>query len=86
MSFRQGLNWYNITDGNEFNKNGEVPDTPPSKREAGIPEIYITEKGKVLHVPGGASPGDRVWTPNSYDEDLDFDLDYVVGPSNETGV
>jgi hypothetical protein len=75
-------------DGNEFNKNGEISN---KKRDAGTEsasdrDVYVTTKGEVLWVPGGASPGDRVWTPKSYDEDLEFDIDYIVGPGTGTMV
>lgn len=77
-------------DGNEYNKNGAVPDTPPSKRGDAAQEhpdnVYVTQKGKTIHVPVGANAGDRVWTPLSYDEDMEFDQDVVVGPANQTSV
>lgn len=73
-------------DGNQYNRNGEIADKKDSKRGAGMLNTYVTEKGQIIHVPGGAFPGDRVWTPDSYDEDLDFDIDFIVGPSNETVV
>ena len=47
--------------------------------------MYVTQKGKELYVPTGAKPGDRVWTPTSYDENLEFDLDYVGGPADAIG-
>ena len=78
------------SDGNEYNKNGAVPDTPPSKRGDAAQEhpdnVYVTQKGKTIHVPVGANAGDRVWTPLSYDEDMEFDQDVVVGPANQTSV
>jgi hypothetical protein len=47
---------------------------------------YQTKHGQNIFVPDGANVGDIVWTPKSYDENLEFDLDEIVGPANATVV
>lgn len=77
-----------LTDGNEYNRNGLVPGNTALKRDitsmTRATRNYRTKNGQNIYVPDGANVGDIVWTPKSYDEDLEFDLDEIVGPANVT--
>ncbi|KJY02261.1 hypothetical protein TI39_contig71g00011 [Zymoseptoria brevis] len=77
-------------DGNQWNRDGEVTGDPAVKRElthdTRAQRHYMTRRGQNIFVPDGAKVGDIVWTPKSYSEDLEFDMDEIVGTANATVV
>lgn len=78
------------TGGNEYNKDGLVPGNTALKRDTTSMtrayRNYMTKDGRNIYVPDGANVGDIVWTPKSYDEDLEFDVDEIIGSANATMV
>jgi hypothetical protein len=77
-----------LTDGNEYNRNGLVPGNTALKRDitsmTRACRNYLTKNGRTIYVSHGANVGDIVWTPKSYDQDLEFDLDEILRPLNAT--
>lgn len=57
------------TDGNQWNRDGEVTGDPSVKRElthdTRAQRHYMTRRGQNIFVPDGAKVGDIVWTPKS---------------------